>query len=257
MVVPDLFSLKGKVALVTGARRGIGAATAELFAEAGADLVICDIAVGTGELNTVAQKIRASGRRVLTLKADISQKTDVENLVKLAVDELGRIDILVNNAAVAKGGPLLETILVDWDEVINTNLRGCYLCCQAVAKHMVPRRTGHIINVASIEGMMAVRDHASAYSISKAGIIELTRGLARELSRAAIHVNGIAPGCLRTQMTPYAQRDPARVRLLETRALKDRVGDPAEVAAVALFLATPASIWVQGEIVVVDGGMLA
>lgn len=257
MVVSDLFSLKGKVALVTGARRGIGAATAQLFAEAGADLVLCDIEVGSGELGSVTQKIRQAGRRVISLKADISQKNDVENLVQLALDELGHIDVLVNNAAIAKGGPLVDTLLPEWEEVINTNLRGCYLCCQAVARHMITRKSGHIVNIASIEGMMAVRDHASVYSISKAGIIELTRGLARELARCSIHVNGIAPGCLRTQMPPYAQRDPARIRLLETRALKGRMGEPEDIAAVALFLSTQSSMWIQGEIIVVDGGMLA
>ncbi len=257
MNVPDLFSLKSKVALITGARRGIGAASALLFAEAGADLALCDIEVASGELNAISEKVRSMGRRVVSLKADISQKRDVDNLVTLAVDEFGRIDVLLNNAAISKGGPLLETILADWDDVINTNLRGCYLCCQAVAKHMGPRKSGHIINIASIEGMMAVRDYASAYSISKAGIIELTRGLARELSRAGIHVNAIAPGCLRSQMQPFVQRDPSRMRLLESRALRSRVGDPDDVAAVALFLASQASVWIQGEIIVVDGGMLA
>jgi NAD(P)-dependent dehydrogenase (short-subunit alcohol dehydrogenase family) len=257
ITVADLFSLKSKVALITGARRGIGAATAQLFAEAGADLVLCDIEVCSGELNAVTQKIRQAGRRTLSLKADISQKADVENLVKLALDEMGRIDILVNSAAIGKGGPLVETQLPDWDDVINTNLRGCYLCCQAVARHMITRKTGHIINIASIEGFMAVRDHASAYSISKAGVIELTRGLARELSRYGIHVNGIAPGCLRTQMAPYLQRDPARQRLVENRALKNRTGEPEDIAAVTLFLASQASVWVQGEIIVVDGGILA
>jgi NAD(P)-dependent dehydrogenase (short-subunit alcohol dehydrogenase family) len=257
MVVSDLFSLKGRVALITGARRGIGAATAQLFAEAGADLLLCDIEVASGELAAISTRIRQMGRRVLSLKADISQKQDVENTVKLAVDELGRIDILVNSAAIGKGGPLVETALPDWDDVINTNLRGCYLCCQAVGRHMVTRKSGHIINIASIEGFMAVRDHASAYSISKAGIIELTRGLSRELGRCGIHVNGIAPGCLRTQMQPYLQRDPARQRLVESRALRERVGEPEDIAAVALFLAAPASMWVQGEIIVVDGGVLA
>ncbi|MDP2919902.1 MAG: SDR family oxidoreductase [Dehalococcoidia bacterium] len=257
VAVADLFSLKSKVALITGARRGVGAATAQLYAEAGADLALCDIEVGSGELNALTQKIRQMGRRVISFKADISQKTDVDNLVNLALDELGHIDILVNSAAIGKGGPLVETQLPDWDDVINTNLRGCYLCCQAVARHMITRKTGHIINIASVEGFMAVRDHASAYSISKAGVIELTRGLARELSRNNIHVNGIAPGCLSTQMVPYLQRDPARQRLVDARALKNRTGEPEDVAAVALFLASPSSVWVHGEIVVVDGGMLA
>ena len=257
IVVSDLFSLKGKVAFITGARRGIGAATAQLFAEAGADLVLCDPDVASGELSSLTQKIRQAGRRVISLKADGSQKDDVENAVTLALDELGHIDALVNNVVLGKPGPAGDTAAPDWEEAVNANLRGCYLCCQAVARHMAGRRSGHIVNIASIEGMIAVRDQAGLYAVSKAGIVEMTRSLARELARCSVHVNGITPGYLRVQMPQYVQREPARMRLMETRALKARVGEADDIAAVALFLSTPASMWVDGEIMVVDGGALA
>ncbi|MBA7655931.1 3-oxoacyl-[acyl-carrier-protein] reductase FabG [subsurface metagenome] len=152
MSIPS-FSLEGKVAIVTGGRRGIGKAIALAFAEAGADVAVCDLVVEDGELEAVAEEIRRLGRRSLAVQADITRKTDVDNLVKGVAEGLGAIDILVNNAAIISWVPLLETPEDDWDRIIDTDLKGYYLCSQAVGKGMVERKKGNIISIASVSGI--------------------------------------------------------------------------------------------------------
>lgn len=257
MAVCDLFSLIDRVAIVTGARRGIGAATALMFAEAGADLVISDVETSTGELEVVAEKARRFGRRALAVKCDVSLKADVDAMVQKAIEAFDKVDILVNNAGAGKGGSLLECCEADWDFTLGVNLKGCYLCCQAVARHMVERKTGNIININSVESLRAVYETSHAYAVSKAGMNLVTRGLARELARNGIRVNEIAPGSIKTEMMKHVWSDPERMERLRTMSLWGRMAEPEEVASVALFLASDAASWVNGHTLVVDGGYMA
>ncbi len=257
MSVFELFLLEGRTAVITGARRGIGEAIARMFAEAGADIVVSDIVTDTSELDGVAGKIERMGRRSLAIGADVSRKSDVDNLVEKTIGEFGAIDILVNNAGIGVGGKLLDLPEDRWDTGMDINLKGCYLCCQAVGRGMVERERGNIINISSVEGLKAVRDTATPYAASKAGMIMLTRGLARELAQHNIQVNAIAPGSIRTEMMRYLWGNQERYQEIMDRSLQGRMAEPKEVASVALFLASAASSWVTGQTIVVDGGFLA
>ena len=274
MSIPSL-SLEGKVALVTGAKRGIGRAIALAFAEAGADVAVCDYVIEDGELEAVAEEIQRLGRRSLAVQTDVSRKAEVDNLVQRVVAELGAIDILVNNAGISGLGDLSATQEEAWDRVIDVNLKGCYLCSQAVGQGMVERKKGNIINIASVEGLrggVVVRAFMSLaqvpqptgpilsprpYNISKAGLIMLTRVLARQLGGYGIRVNAIAPGGIRTEMIRFLWDDPERLKQLEAQVPLGRIGEPEDMAGVALFLASEASSYVTGQTIVADGGLLA
>ena len=247
------FSLEGQVAIVTGGRRGIGRAIALTFAEAGADVAICDIVVEGGEMEAVAEEIRKFGRRSLAVQTDVTQKAQVDNLVQRVMDEFGVIDILVNNAGIIARVPLLETPEDLWDKVIDTNLKGYYLCCQAVGKGMVERKKGNIINAASIAAFRG----GSSYNISKAGVVNLTRGLARELASYNIRVNAIAPGEVITDMMEFAWSVPERRKQIEAGIPLGRFAEPSDISSVALFLASDLSSYVTGATILVDGGLLA
>ncbi|MDD5189731.1 MAG: SDR family NAD(P)-dependent oxidoreductase, partial [Dehalococcoidales bacterium] len=207
MNVCDLFSLKDKVAIVTGARRGIGAAVAIMFAEAGADVSLNDIEINSGELEQVAEKIRQTGRRALPMKMDASSKADWEAMVGKTIETFGKIDILVNNAGGGRGGSLLQAPEADWDFTMNVNLKSVYLGCKTVAPYMKERKTGNIINMNSVESLKAVMN-SHTYSVTKAGMNMITRGLAKELARSGIRVNEIAPGSIRTEMMRYFWSNP-------------------------------------------------
>lgn len=253
----DLFSLKDRVAIVTGARRGIGAATAILFAQAGADVAISDIEAGTGELDAIAGIIKQSGRRALALKCDVSLKSDIDNMVQKTIDTFGQVDILVNNAGGGRPGSLLELSEDDWNFTLNLNLKSCFQCCQAVAKHMIAREKGAIVNVNSVESLRAVRDISHAYAVSKSGMTLLTRQFARELPKHGIRVNEVAPGSIRTEMMKPVWSDPERMERLRTMSLWGRMAEPEEVASAILFLASDAASWVNGHTLIVDGGYMA
>jgi NAD(P)-dependent dehydrogenase (short-subunit alcohol dehydrogenase family) len=214
-------------------------------------------------LEKAAEEIEALGRRSLAVQTDVSEKGQVESLVRKVMDGFGSIDILVNSAALTigydrppYGVPLLELSEEAWDKAMDTNLKGCYLCCQAVGRRMVERRKGSIINIASVS---AFRGSARipAYSISKAGVVSLTRGLAKELAPYNIRVNAIAPGLVRTEMDRDRLNDQARVKEAEDRIPLGRIPEPEDVASVALFLVSDASRHVTGETLVVDGGQMA
>lgn len=251
----DLFSLKGKVALITGGSRGIGRAIALAFAEAGADVVVCSRNKKPPELEKVAEEIRAMGRKALAIPAHVGKKEDVQNLLKKTLQEFGRIDILVNNAGT---NPVLST-LVDLEEeafekVMEVNLKGAFLMTKAVAKEMIKQGEGRIINISSISGLRARADGTGAYCISKAAMNMMTQILARELAPHSILVNAIAPGSIKTEFSRVNWTDPERraqrVKEIELR----RFGEPEEVVGLALFLASEASSFVTGEIIRVDGG---
>jgi len=250
MPVPS-FSLEGQVAIVTGGGTGIGRSIALEFAKAGADVVVASRRLSV--LEKVSEEVTILGKRSLAIQTDISRKADVDNLAQKVMDEFGVIDILVNNAAVLGKFSLLEAPEDEWDRVIDTNLKGYYLCCQAVGKRMVERKGGNIINIAST----AAFEGGGSYNISKAGVVNFTRGLARELGRYNIRVNAIAPGWVITDMAKYIMReDPERLRReAEATIPLGRMAEPSDIASVALFLASDASSLITGQTIVVDGGL--
>ena len=248
------FSLEGKVAIVTGGSRGMGKAIALTFAEAGADVVICSRGRDSS-LDDVAEEIRGLGRRSLAVPTDISRKADIDNMVQRVVDEFGGIDILVNNAAIIILTPLVEHSEEDWDRIIDTNLKGYYLCSQAVGRRMVDQKKGNIINMAGVAAITAAQGIGS-YCIAKAGVAMLSRVLALELASYNIRVNAIAPGWVKTKFTePWS--DPKTVKQIEAEIPLGRWAMPDEIAGVALFLASDASSYITGHILVADGGEMA
>ncbi len=254
------FSLEGQVAVVTGARRGIGGAIALAFAQAGADVAVSDIVIDDGELASVAQQIKKLGRRSLAIQTDVTKKSDIDSLVQKTEDQLGPIDILVNNAGIGSGTKLLDMEEEDWHKVLDTHLTGAYLSCRAVGKRMVERKKGNIINISSIEGVriaFPIRQGANPYPSAKAGLIMLTRGLARELAIHNIRVNAIAPGGIKTEMLRPAWENPELAQLINAWIPMGRLGQPDEIANVAVFLASDAASYVTGHTIVADGGFTA
>lgn len=247
MTLPD-FSLKDKVAIVTGAKRGIGKAIAVTFAEAGADVVVCGRTLA--ELEEVTSEIRALGRRSLALKTDVTLKNEVTGLVERTIKDFGTIDILVNNAVVYTGGPLVELSEGDWDNSLDIGLKGFYLCSQAVARVMVEKSRGSIINMSSTAGIRPT-GWQGAYSIIKAGGIMLTKLLAVELAQWNIRVNALAPTVVRTEWTNVEV-----LRGFMTQLPLGRLTELHELTAAALFLASDASSYISGHVLIVDGGRI-
>jgi len=255
MSVPGL-SLEGKLAIVTGGRRGIGRAIALAMAEAGADVALCDRVTDDGELAAVAEEIQRLGRRALAVKADVTRKVDVDNLVQVVTGEFGTIDILVNNVAMNIMAPLLELGEDGWDKVINTDLKGYYLCCQAAGRKMVDRKGGRIINIASTAAMKAAPG-MGAYCIAKAGVVMLTRVLALELAQYNIQVNAIAPYMVRTKFSQPLWSDARTLKQIEAEIPLGRLAETKDVIGAVLFLASDASSYITGHTIVVDGGLSA
>ena len=250
------FPLPGKVAIVTGARRGIGKAIALALAEAGADIAVCDRVIEDGELNAVAEEVKRLGRRSLALQADITQKADVDGLVQRVVDEFGVIDILVNNAAMNIRVPLLELREDGWDRVINTDLKGYFLCSQAVGRRMVEQKRGNIINIASTAAIKAAPE-MGAYCIAKAGVVMLTRVLAVELAQYNIRVNAVAPYMVKTKFSQLLWSDPETLKQLESEIPLGRLAETGDIIGSVLFLASDASSYITGHTIIVDGGSSA
>jgi NAD(P)-dependent dehydrogenase (short-subunit alcohol dehydrogenase family) len=254
-MLDNLFSLAGKVALITGGSRGIGQAIAMAFTEAGADVVISSRNRRPPELENTAERLRAMGRKVLAIPAHVGKREDVTTLVQKTLASFGRIDILVNNAG---GNPVMST-MVDleeeaFDKVMEVNLKGAFLVSQAVAAQMILQGGGRIINVSSVSGLRARNDRTGAYCISKAALNMMTQVMARELAPHNILVNAIAPGSIRTEFSRVNWTDPERL-IRRTREIElKRFGEPEEVAGIALYLASQASSFVTGEIIRVDGG---
>ena len=253
MGVPS-FSLAGKVAIVTGGKRGLGRAIALTFAEAGADVAVCDLVVEDSELEAVAKEIQSLGRRSLTVQVDVTRKADVDNLVKRVVDEFGHIDILVNNAAILGDKcPLLEFSENDYDKIVDTDLKGYFLCSQAVGRRMAEQKGGNIINIASVDAMRPSLK-SSPYSAAKAAVVMLTKSLAAELASDNIRANAIAPGWVKTEMTKMRWGALENLKQLEATIPLGRIAQPSDIAAVALFLASDASSYITGTTIIVDGG---
>jgi NAD(P)-dependent dehydrogenase (short-subunit alcohol dehydrogenase family) len=249
-------SLAGRVAIVTGGRRGIGRAIALALAEAGADVSLGDRVVDDGELEKVAAEVKKSARRALAVQADITKKADVDNLVQKTVAELGTIDILVNNAAMNIRAPLLELNEEGWDKVIDTDLKGYYLCAQAAGKVMVKQKRGNIINIASTAAM-ATAPQMGAYCIAKAGVVMLTRMLAVELAQYNIRVNAVAPSMVKTKFSQPLWADPKSLKEIEAGIPLGRLAEPEDITGAVVFLASDASAYITGHTIVVDGGSIA
>jgi len=245
------YSLEGKVAIVTGAGRGIGKAISLGFAEAGADVVVCSRT--PEQLEETVKEIKKHGRRTLAVPTDITKKSDVDNLVQKTMDEFGKIDILVNNAGTGILLSMVDHEEDDWDLVINTNLKGYYLCSRAVAKKMIERKSGNIISISSVRGIEAYPGRAS-YCISKAGVIMLTKVMAVELVGYNIRANAIAPGFFKTELTMPSWEDTETRQKLTAKIPMGRWGEMDEIASAALFLASDASSFVTGHTLVVSGG---
>ncbi len=256
MALPS-FSLEGKVAVVTGGRRGIGKTFALAFAEAGADVAVCDYTDEGGELEAVERGIKEFGRRALTLMADITIKSDVERIFKETVDKLGTVDILVNNAGIIAPSDITDVEEEVLDRMFDTHIKGYYLCSQAAARVMIPKKSGCILNMGSISGLMAMPPNRTAYCVAKAAVHMLTRGLARELGPYNIRVNAISPWVVETQLSLRIQTDPQLREQFLARTPLGRFAETTDLVGAALFLTSDASSWVTGHCLVVDGGMTA
>ncbi len=250
------FSLAGKVALVTGARRGIGRAIALALAGAGADVAVCDLVADDYQLNAVAQEIQKLGRRALTVQADTSQKEDVDRMVQKVANQYGGIDILVNNAGIVILSPILEMPEKDWDRLFEVDLKGYFLCAQAAGRKMVERKKGVIINIAS-QLAFKVEAEMGAYSVAKAGVVMLTRVLARELGKFGIRANSVAPALVRTEFSRHAWGDAEALKLVEASLPLGRVAETTDLVGAVLLLASDASSYITGHTILVDGGALA
>jgi NAD(P)-dependent dehydrogenase (short-subunit alcohol dehydrogenase family) len=247
------FSLKGRVALVTGASRGIGQAIAVRLAQAGAKTVVSSRKLEN--VQVVADEIAASGGEALAIKAHVGQTEDTAGLVARIIEEFGRIDIAVNNAATNPHfGPLLTADEGQWDKILDTNAKGCFRVCKAVAPYMEKQGGGKIINLASVAGLRP-SPGMGVYGISKAAIIMLTQVLALELGPANIQVNAIAPGVIKTRFSQLLWQTPQISESILAHLPLGRFGEVGDVAGLALFLASPAADYVTGSVFVVDGGM--
>ncbi|ADL42666.1 3-oxoacyl-(acyl-carrier-protein) reductase [Caldicellulosiruptor obsidiansis OB47] len=244
--------LKDKVALITGASRGIGRAIALKFAQNGANVII-NYSSSQSQAENLKEEIEKIGTKAMIIKCDVSNSDEVNQMFSQIEKEFGRLDILVNNAGITKDGLILRMNEEDFDKVIAINLKGAFLCAKAAAKMMVKQRFGNIINISSVVGITGNIGQAN-YAASKAGIIGLTKSLAKELASRNIRVNAIAPGFIKTDMTEVLS-DKVKETMLSSIPL-GRFGEADEVANVALFLASSLSSYITGQVIVVDGGMI-
>lgn len=246
----NLQHLKDKVAIITGASRGIGKAAALALASQGAKVVV-NYARSSDAAEATVQEITTAGGEAIAIQADVSQGTEVDNLIKTTLDKLARIDVLVNNAGITKDTLLLRMKPEQWQAVIDLNLTGVFLCTKAVSKTMLKQRSGRIINIASVAGQMGNPGQAN-YSAAKAGVIGFTKTVAKELANRGVTVNAVAPGFIETDMTNDLKSDDI-IKFIPL----GRYGKPEEVAGTIRFLAAdPAAAYITGQVFNVDGGMV-
>jgi 3-oxoacyl-[acyl-carrier protein] reductase len=245
--------LEGKAAVVTGAGRGgrgIGRSIALALAKEGADIVISDFVVENAE--AVAAEVQATGRRAMAVQANVAVEADVQRMFDTTMEEFGRVDILVNNAGITRDNLMLRMTEEDWDAVLDTNLKGAFLCTKAAARIMLKQKSGKIVNIASVMGRVGNAGQAN-YSASKGGMIALTKTTAKELGSRGITANVVAPGFIQTVMTD-ALPEELREQMKKQVPLA-RLGTPEDVARVVLFLSTEDSSYVTGQVISVDGGL--
>lgn len=252
--VQDIFSLKGRVALVTGGAQGLGAAMAEALAAAGAHVALADR--NAEALERTRAGFAAKGYAVSATAFDVTDTAAAENAVRGVAASQGRLDILVNNAGVVVFKRIENHAMADWDRVVSTNLTALYALAREASVHMAAGGYGRIINIASVMGQVA-RAGIVSYVAAKHGVIGLTRALAAELARKNINTNAIAPGYFLTEITKSVQAETEFYELVRSRTPLHRWGDPSELAGPVLFLASPASSFVNGHVLTVDGGMCA
>ena len=248
------FKLNGKVALVTGAARGLGRACALALAHEGAD-----IALGLRDVATAAeveQEIKTMGRKVIRLQMDVSDLQQINDAVARVVEIFGKINILVNNVGVAPGNPAEKVTEADFDHTVNLNLKGTFFTAQAVGKQMIKQRSGRIINMSSQAGFIAL-DSESVYCMTKAGVNHLTKNLASEWAKYNINVNAVAPTFIETPGTEPWLKDKDFRQSVVDRIPLGRIGKPMEVAGAVVFLASDAASLITGEIMLIDGGWTA
>ncbi len=241
---------KGQKVIITGATRGIGLALAESFAQAGADVAIC----GTNEelLQKAKEHLLSFGGKVYAAKADISNVEDCDNFVAGTVKELGGVDVLVNNAGITKDGLMVRMSPEDWNVVINVNLTGTFLMSKAALKVMFKQRSGNVVNISSVIGEMGNAGQSN-YAASKAGMIGLTKSLAKEFGSRGVRVNAVAPGFVRTAMTD-ALSDEMKEKAFEAIPLK-RFAEPQDIAKAVMFLASQDAAYITGHVLAVNGGL--
>jgi len=242
--------LNGKIALVTGAAQGIGRDISLGLAADGADVAICDVNLEAAQ--KTSSEIEGRGRKSLAVKANVASSADVTAMIDQVVEKFGRIDILVNNAGITRDGLILRMKDEDWDLVLSINLKGAFLCTKAALKHMAKQRAGTIINIASIVGAMGNAGQAN-YVASKAGLIGLTKTIAREYANRNVTANAVAPGFIDTAMT-QALSETVRQELAKQIPL-GRLGSSEDVASAVRFLASPSAAYITGQVIHVNGGM--
>jgi len=248
------FNLQGQVAVITGASQGIGAACAERLSHDGAAVALWDVDDARGQ--ALADRLVEGGARAIYVHCNVAAKAEVDAAVATTLAAFGRVDALVNNAGIFKASDFLEITEADWDAVIDINLKGSFLVGQAVAREMVKTGGGAIVNMSSVNGVMAIPSIAS-YNASKGGVNQLTRVMALSLADRNIRVNAVAPGTIATELAKNAVlgSDEAKARIMSRTPMK-RLGEPGEIADVTAFLLSSASSYMTGEIVYVDGGRL-
>ncbi len=252
-MILDQFSLKGKVAVITGGGQGLGLAFCRAFAEAGADVVVAEINGETGP--KAVEEVESIGRKAVYVETDVTNKTSVESMVEKAISELGAVDILMNNAGIVHWGASEHESEEDWRRVVNVNLNGVFLCAQAVGKHMIERQKGSIVNIASMSAHIVNRPQCQAsYNATKAAVIQLTKSLATEWAQHNIRVNSMSPGYMGTDMAKPFFDDPTYGGDWIPNIPMKRPGEPEELGGLAVFLASDASSYMTGSDVVIDGG---
>ena len=252
-----MLELKDKVAIITGARRGMGKSHALTLARAGAKVVVADIS--KEDCEKVVDEITKAGGKAMAVKCDVTKKEEADEMVEKAIEKFGKVDILVNNAGICQFKPFFELTEEEWDRTLDINLKGYFFCAQAVAKEMAKQKSGVIINIASVAmGQQGIGfPNIVHYCASKGGIVGMTEALAVELAPYNIRVNAISPGMIETPMIDPVKQDPKAMEGLLARVPLHRVGRPEEVSNLVLFLASDASSYMTGSTVVIDGGWLA
>jgi 3-oxoacyl-[acyl-carrier protein] reductase len=248
----NFMDLSNKVAVVTGSARGIGKAIALKLAEVGADVVVNDIPAAAEALEGTANEIRALKRKALAITADVSSSADVNNFIETTAAQMGHIDILVNNAGVTRDQLIMRMTDEEWDTVLNIDLKSAFLCSRAVIRYMMKQRWGRIISIASVVGLGGNAGQAN-YAAAKAGIIGLTKSIAKEVGSRNITANAIAPGFIETKMTEAL--DEKQRQTLVQRIPLQSIGTPRDVAEAVAFLASEEARYITGQVLGVDGGM--